>query len=260
MATHKAYPEDLIVITDPEHPLYQERALREIPAEEIATAKTFGIADILICAKLPGFDKPVVVAGRQRRNALLKANASLSSTDRHMLEYKLIKGDLKELVGIMIQENALRTDLTPLEKARDAQKLLGMGEDRKAVALRFGVTVQSIKDWETTLTFEAPVLKAIEDRKISAYVALTKFRNTPAEKQGDRLKDVLKAPGEAPKTKNMHKANAKFMARDEESPLGAKYLLVLQWVHGEATTAECEREITGFKAALARAKKAMVAR
>jgi len=261
--TYKAFPEDLIVINDQDHFLYQERANREIPDEEVATALEHGIADVILCARIPGYDNPVVVAGRQRRNALAKANESLTAADRYMIEYKLVKGEPHELVGLMIQENALRTDMTPLEKARDAQKLLDMGQTREEVATRFGVTVQSIKDWGMALSFQPKVLRAIEDRKISLSSALTSFRKTPADKQEDRLKEILqKVPakrggtGGAPKKKNMHKAYARFMAGDNEgSTLGAKYLLLLQWVHGEATTAEAEREIPGFKASLSRAKR-----
>ena len=263
--TYRVDPLSLILIgldTDdgPEHFLYQDRVKRKIPADQIETALQHGVG-VIECAKLAGYDSPVVVSGRQQTKALRLANEKLAPKDRWQIEYKLVKGSPQDLMVYMIKENALRTDQTPLEKAQDSKKLQDNGATLEETAVAFGVSKQCIKDWNKVLEFEPVVLKAVRNGKISAYKALTEFRKTPPEKQEEKLEKVLaevapapKVPGERAKPKrNMWKAIARYMADDPGTSLTKQVNYAFQFVHGTCSKAEFFREVTGGKASYDRA-------
>lgn len=270
-------PMDLIIIgldtetPDKDHPLWQKRATRTIPKEEIETAKVNGIADVILVTKDSDYGL-VVVAGRQRVKALRKANAEGS---KHTISYKLVKGTKAELMSLMIQENALRTDLTPLEKATDAQRLIqelesngsSMTDAVKTASLAFGVSGQSIKDWLALTSMDKSVKKAVEKGQISAYNAVKTFRKVPVEKQAEKVEEIVKEqaarpvnpktgkPKQKARKPKGHRDWVKFMANDEGSSLSEPHLLLLQFAIGDCTQAEVSRKVRGFKESLARAKR-----
>ena len=226
----------------------------------VNTAKVLGVG-ILECAKLKGFDLPVLVAGRQRLKAAREAGLP-------EVEYKLVKGDILFLTSLMIKENALHTPLTPMQNAREAKKLLDMGMSQEQVACVFGKHVQSVKDWMTVLTFDPKVHEAIEAKRISAYEALTRLRKVQVEEQGEALKEILAnkdkpvvRPDGRPAPKGRRERGTKqilrWMSTDTESPLSRKYLLLLEFFHGNCTKKEVFEQIPEFKKAFTRAERAL---
>lgn len=276
-------PHDLVIIGrdtegDEEHYLFQDRALLNPTPEEVAAAAA-GISGVIEITKLKDYEGYVVVTGRQRTIAAREAGLET-------VECKIVKGEPVELVSKMIKENALQKAMGPLDKAKDAQKLIALYveagmEEKDAIAetaVSFGQTVQSIKDYITVLGFDPKVHKAIEQKKISAYEALTRLRKVPVEEQAEALKEAL-ANREAPRVradgrpaperkKNMDKAVLQYMANDEGSPLLVEEgeedyqlcrvaMLVLEICHGMATKAEVFREVPKFRNAYDRAKRAL---
>ena len=53
-----------------------------------------------------------------------------------------------DLMGRVVLENALQTPLTPLQKAGWVKRLKEAGKSAKEIASLFGVTEQSIRDWD----------------------------------------------------------------------------------------------------------------
>lgn len=281
--THKINPNELIIIGrdtegDEEHFLYQTRALLEPTPEEVAAASE-GVSGVVEITKLKEYEGYVVVAGRQRTIAARVAGLP-------EIECKVVKGTPTELVALMIKENALQKAMGPLDKAKDALKLLNLhladgmekAEALAATARAFGQTEQSIKDYITVLKFDPKVHKAIEQKKISAYDALTRLRKVKPEEQADKLQEVLaektqprKRAGGKPapeKKRNTDKSILRWMAQDEASPMIPEEgqepdpatqasLLTLEFCHGLATQKELFKKIPGFKSAYLRAKRAL---
>lgn len=281
--THKISPMELIIIGrdtegDEDHFLYQDRAKLNPTPEEVEAAKS-GIPGVVEVARLSGYDGYVVVAGRQRTIAAREAGLP-------EVECKVVKGTPVELTSRMVKENALQKAMTPLDKAKDAAKLLALHQEagltlkeaRVATAQAFGQSEQSIKNYLQILDMDPKVHKAIETGKISADRALTALRKVDPEEQAEKLQEVLeqaKAPKRradgrpAPERKrNMDKAILRYMANDEQSPLipnegeeddpatkGAR--LALEICHGLCTKAEIFREVPNFKSAYERAKRAL---
>lgn len=242
----------------PEHPLWQDRATLGLDEAKVMTAFTHGIDEVVTVTK-----DNLVVGGRQRTKALRAANELRvkAGLEPHMLKIMIKKSDdPKALVGAMVRENALRVDLTPHQKAEQAQKMVEtQGFSLEEVASEFGVGVQCVKNWLSVIKMAPEVKAAVKAGKISSDKALKEFRKVRPEKQAEKLTKVLEQQKVEPRKKrNTNKQFAAWMSKDNEgSTLNKQCSLLLQWVHGEATTAECEREITGFKASLARAKRAL---
>lgn len=273
-------PNELTLVVDPSHKLFDERVFLDLEEEKILAAMEHGVGGVIEVVKED--DRLLVVSGRQRTKYLREANKRLAEqglppkTLRAVL-LRSSEGPRKapstiDMTGAMIRENALRTDLTPLQKGSLASRLIDLLKqegrtDQEALedaSKQFGVTVQRIKDWTKVDSFAPEVKQAIEDRKISADSALKVFRNVPAEEQGKKLRvemarmtpKVATEPKRTkPRVRNMNKSIAKFMADDPGGSLPEAAMLALQFAFGRATVAECCREIRGFKKSYERAKR-----
>ena len=234
---------------DDTHPLYDDRINLPLIDEHVESAKQFGISEPIHVSKAPDGDY-LVVSGRQR----VRCARAAGLTEIPALVVKGPKGRKAKTVDLLLEkvrENMLRQDLKPIEKAKLAQELAEAGMSKKDIAAAMGVTTESVKQWEKVLNMDPAVVKAPEKQKEK----LEKILKEPANNRKGEPSTPQKRKRK--RKKNMNKALARFMANDEENALEEKAHLILQWAHGLATAAECERKIKGFKASLRRARKAL---
>lgn len=287
-------PDDLVVVgldtdDDETHPLYDPSVNDTLDGESIAHADEHGITDAVTAVRKN--KQALVVCGRRRTRTAREVNKLRKARGEEplLLNVVFVASPPKGMDGsvylmtLMIRENLLRRNRTPIEKGRYAQRLLdtliasGMDlkDARVDVAERMGVTVQSIKDWTKVLGMAPEVVQAVNDGKISAHKALTTFRKVGAEKQAEKLDtllDGLETAAEAsggetkkrpPAKRNMNKQYAKFMARlDEDSraelELDEIFWLGMAYAYGKATPTDVRSaKVAGFQKALNRAKKAL---
>ena len=256
-------------------PLYEpERAEREIPPDEVEAAYHHGVPGVVeVLKRDPDL---FVVTGRQRTKALRKANEQRikDGLEPHLLRVILVDSKEKplDLMGRVVLENALQTPLTPLQKAGWVKRLKEAGKSAKEIASLFGVTEQSIRDWDVLANANPKVQAAVSKGKISAYNAVQIERKAKGDpdKVKERLAKALEAKEPSsvggkpavPKTKNVSKSLAKEMANEDPEQLqdGAEildeqFLRGLQFAFVLISSAECGREVKGFKAAAARAQR-----
>lgn len=174
-------PEELMIITDKNHPLYDPRAM--LPVDESLIANILfemqGVLEPIIVAKDED-GHPIVVDGRQRTKALREANKRLKAQGASPLQMPFIykRGNGTDLFAISISLNEQRIQDGPKEKAEKLKRLLNQGYNLKQAADVFGVSVGTIRNWESLLnTSETHEEKVIARKKPSTPKTRKKLRS-----------------------------------------------------------------------------------
>ncbi len=187
-------PDEVELVTDPQHPsgLFQTRAL-EAPRESLVLAMMacgWSRASVVVLRK-NGDSKPLVDAGRRRTNACREANRRLRATGREPIKMLCVLqgGEAHDAIGVMIMENENREDLSPLDRAREAQKLLNLGRSEKDVAPLFGLSVAAFKAQQKLLELATPVQKLVEANKLapSSAAKLSSLGHEDQVKEAEKL-------------------------------------------------------------------------
>lgn len=163
-------PAEVIIIgldtkDGPEHPLFDGESnahAAEKDAANIANVRTFGVLEPILFER--DGNRILVVDGRTRvRWARAAAKLQKSAGEEVLVVPGLPKrGDGAMLYGISRAANTHRPDDTPLQNARNAQRLMDMGRSEPEVAVAFGVTPQTMKQWLALLQLDPKVQRAVE--------------------------------------------------------------------------------------------------
>lgn len=165
-------PEELILVTDKEHVLYDERVNNEVIESLVLNIMAHGVLEPIIVRRAG--DKLEVVDGRHRVKAAIEANNRFRADGRKTLRVPCVikVGKDGDMYGILISTNEHRKDDGPLERAIKVKKYLDMGYTKKEAAVNFGVTEKSINEWLGLFKLAPMLWKAIEDGRLSATAAV----------------------------------------------------------------------------------------
>lgn len=211
-------PEDLTLVTDEKHPLYDKRV--HLPISEPMVLNMMhapdgvpqGVIEPITVARDPDSDKIFVVVGRQRVKNAREANRRLRKAGlepfwipaimsaRHMKPHRAL--------GMIISENEGRQDDSPLGRAEKAKQYLDLGRDEAEVAVLFGVSVAAVKNWIAVLEAPAAVRNAVESGKISisdGYKLAKMEAGEAKDKVAELIEHAPRTPG-AKRSKNAKKA------------------------------------------------------
>jgi len=185
-------PEQLVIITDPEDPLYDERVLLPLDNHMVKNVQEFGVKEPILFTRRN--NQMVVVAGRQRVRWARAANENLKKAGLAPMKVRAVAetGDEGELLGISVLENECRRDDDMLVKARKAQKLINHGYNQSQAARVFGVHATSLRIWLKLLVLSPEVQKAVDEKKITSSAAL-QLSELPTDKQNAALEGLLAA-------------------------------------------------------------------
>jgi len=169
---YQLFPEDVLIITDPLHPLFDVRALWPFDESLVCDIMLAGVEEPIIVMKDGG--RAVVIDGRQRVIAAREANRRLAEQGKEIIRVKAVKrnGSMDELFGVSISTNEHRRDDAVTVRAEKCHKLLQMGRTVQEAAVRFGVSTETIKNWEKLVGLSAPVAKAVDAGEISTTAAI----------------------------------------------------------------------------------------
>lgn len=182
-------PENVKLVTDPAHPLYQATVHDPIEEPDIANVMAFGILEPIIVAKDPETGETLCVAGRTRTKWCREANRRLKKLGQktHMLPATVKRGEMYVLTEIMVSENAIRREYTKLERAREMQKLVDMNRPLEEIAVTFGLkSPKTVKD--ALLVLDAT--KAVRDAVGVGDITFTqgaKLAKLPPEEQREKV-------------------------------------------------------------------------
>ncbi len=185
-------PENLVVVTDKVHPLYDERVNLPIAEEFIANVMEYGVLqNVLIRRNGPLFE---VVDGRQRVRAAIEANKRRKGrAEKILVPVTTRREDDADSFAVTISANEHRTEDTPLVKARKADRLLKLGKTEEQVATCFRMSVSALRQLLSVLESDKSVQDAVESGEM-AVTAASKLTKLSREDQKAAIKD-LRASG-----------------------------------------------------------------
>lgn len=192
-------PNDLTIITDPAHPLFDERANMPPNQKYIDSITQLGVLEPVL-VRVNGQDdngKQIVevMEGRQRVRCTRVANEALVSAGKepHRVPAIIKRVDGNTAMDIMVAGNEIRTQDGPLVRARKMQRYIDNGRSIKEIMVAFGVKSETtVKNLLTLLDLHEDVQKAIEKGVVGIGLAkqLSVF---PREEQPQQLQIVIDA-------------------------------------------------------------------
>lgn len=268
-------PEDLMVVTDTSHPLWDERVTMPVEERLVASIMKVGVLEPVIVrrngARSDGTPVVEVIDGRQRVRAARVANHRLSEQGADPIRVPAVtrRGQDADMFGITITANEIRRADTPLVRAKKLQRYLDGGRSLEEAAVTFGASIGTLKNHLAILECHDDVLKALEAGRIGVMHAkklsgfpreeqpaeLAKlFEGRPEVEQGETIEEKIeKALGGRGKIRvrkiKSRKEIASFKERLQTSKAADAPLAIamLEWFMGE------EDALKGFRAIASRA-------
>lgn len=204
-------PEDLMIVEDPKHPLYDERV--HLPLSQALVANILHIGRVIepvVVRKNPETGDVEVVAGRQRVRAVRHINMMYKTArgaDPFRVPAVVDRSKDDQLLDIVVSENEIRENDSPLVRAEKMRRLLGRGKTEGELSTLFGVSVQLVKNTLALLDATSAVRKAVDSGRISVNSAY-KLARMPAEEQKSRVAALLVEAPTAPGKKNPKRRRA----------------------------------------------------
>jgi ParB family chromosome partitioning protein len=197
-------PEDLTLVYDKEHPLYDPRVEDDPPESMILNIMMNGVLQP-INVRVNG-DKIEVVAGRGRTKAALEANRRLVAEGKPPLLMPCINksGTDADLFGVMVSENEIRREDTMIVKGMKARKLLNLGYSHQQIAVIFGASRQAVENWLAADELPQQIKDAVEAGEMSATVAVEMGAGQTKEQQVKQFEEI-KEKGVKPTIHNVSK-------------------------------------------------------
>jgi ParB family transcriptional regulator, chromosome partitioning protein len=183
-------PEDLLVITDPKHALYDTRVERPFDEAMVLSIMSLGILEPLIIAR--DGDKVYVVDGRQRRTNAIEANKRLVKQGAEPVVCPCVwrRGDDARLYEVLVAANEVRSGDSPLERAKKMEHLKNLGRDDAQVAVAFGCTTATVKNHRALLECAPAVKRAVESGTVPMTVA-TQLSKVSRDEQEKALSELV---------------------------------------------------------------------
>lgn len=185
-------PEELVLVDDPAHPLYQGRVHLPVSEQLVRSMLVKGFRSVIIVRR--DGDKGLVVDGRQRVKAACEANRRLVAEGKEPLRVRayLERGDDADLFGVMVLSNKGRQDDDPMAEAQELKRFLDMGRSEEEAAAIFCVPTSRVRQMMTLFDLAPKVQKAVSDGKVSISAA-AKMAKLDSADQVERLDELLAA-------------------------------------------------------------------
>ena len=239
-------PENLHLVTDKTHPLYDERIHLPISEAIVLNIKELGVLEPIIVWKDPETGLTCVVAGRQRVKHTLEANKLLlkEGKEPRLVPGVVKRGSANQMAKYMVSENEIRRPDTPLGRAKKMSDQLDRGLDEDDIAVLFGCSVQTVRATLSLLDATQAVREAVE----AGTVTVTQARQLgalPPEEQRAKVAEIEQATVGTTGHEKARRQRAvlgetkpRLKSRKEitkalESAEG-EYASALRWVLGEA--------------------------
>lgn len=239
-------PENLFLVTDKTHPLYDERINLPIDEGMVLNIKELGVLEPIIVWKDPENGRSCVVVGRQRVRHTLEANKLLLKEGKTPLLVPGVvkRGSAYQMAKYMVSENEIRRPDTPLGRAKKMSDAMDCGHDEDDLAVLFGCSVQTVRATLSLLDATQAVRDAVE----SGTVTVTQARQLASLKPEEQREKVAEIESATAGTTGHEKARrqrqvlgdkkTRIKTRKEITKAleGASgdYADALRWVLGEA--------------------------
>lgn len=254
-------PEDLVIVTEAGHELYDERANLPVSDELVASVLAIGVIQAITLRENGRRDDGSlvleVVAGRQRVRAAVEANRRLKALGKLPLTVPAtVRRDTSDEViayEVMLAENELRRQDPPSVSAAKAMRMQSAGASVEAVARALGKPVSEVRhllamggldakskqaiDDAVLPLHDAPKLEALSKAERSAAIDEAAASPAAAKKTSAKLRaqaDARKAPARSYVRSVRTKAEIEAAIAEAAEDSSAKR--VLTWVLGQSET------------------------
>lgn len=243
-------PEKLTLVTDEQHPLYDERIHMALPESLVKSVMAKNVIEPIVVRKEGS--EIVVIDERQRTRAAIEANKRLVASGHDPLRVPVIIRRSNDAVAAvdMVELNEIRFNDDVLTKARKAQRLSERGRTTAEIADAFGVNEATVNNWFTLLACSGKVRAAVEDGRLRLTDAVREFSNIPQHEQNEKLDAYIAAnPTRAAKKaaresgentrgiKITSGARMRLLAK-HESLLTEKDRILVAWIRGKASNGD----------------------
>lgn len=197
-----ADPDELVIIgldtlDGPEHPLFDPRINRPLEEARIRNFLFYGVMTP-VEARRNAEGKLEIVDGRGRVRYARAAKALQVQRGEETLKVPvtIVKGEDSHLFGRSRGRNIHDVD-GPMTTAKNVQRLIGMGQTIAQVADTFGVTEQTIRNYQTMLDLDPAVIEAMVTEEITSTAAIQLAVLPKADQKAvlDEVKTEQKASG-----------------------------------------------------------------
>ena len=231
-------PENLTLVYDKAHPLYDPRVENPPSESMIANIAVNGVLEPVIVRKNGGDYE--IVAGRGRTKSAIEANKRLKAEGKPPILIPCIMrgGTDADLYGVMVSENEIRREDAMIIKGMKARKLLDFGYTVQQIAVTFGVSRQAVENWLAADELPQEIKDAVESGEITATAAVELAKGGQSKDEQIQQFEDLKKQGKKPTVHNVS-ASPKVKRRKEIE----KHLDTLD-------VGTCEEYEEGYRAAL----------
>lgn len=243
-------PESLMLISDPNHPLYDERIYLPLDEAMVLNIMAQGVLEPIIIWKDPESGATCVVDGRQRVRHAIEANRRLVARGEEPITVPGVvrRGSAVKMAQAMVSANEIRRADTPLGRAKKMAALQERGHDDDDLALVFGCSTATVRATLSLLDSPASVQQAVEAGQITVTHA-RQLAALPADEQRAKVEELIQAgtgvrPHERSRKQRAVMANDKPRLRTrkeitaELEKRDGPFAEALRWVLGIADDAE----------------------
>ncbi|VWD22235.1 ParB/RepB/Spo0J family partition protein [Burkholderia contaminans] len=191
-------PEDLTLVEDPAHPLYDERVHMPISESMVLNIMFQGVLQAIEVSKNPETGDIEVVMGRQRVRNAREANRRLREQGRPPV---LVPANVRkvaraqrslDLSAATASENAIRQQETHMTTAAKMARQVTMGRCDEDIAVIFGCNVATVRSTLALLDCCEAVQKAVDNGDILVTHARALAKVSPTE-QRSKVRELKEA-------------------------------------------------------------------
>ncbi|MCM2543888.1 hypothetical protein ACVCII_24110 [Burkholderia glumae] len=187
-------PEDLVIVTDPNHALFDRRALLPFDEATVRNIMAEGIHQSITITKDVETGKVLVVDGRRRVINAREANRRLAEGGRTPWRVPALpkRDGMAALTSAMVSTNEIRLADSPFNRAEKIARMRAQGRTNEEIALSVGLDEASIDAQFRLLECCMDVRDAAEDGTITQAVAM-KLSKLPPDEQRAKLASIKAA-------------------------------------------------------------------
>lgn len=240
-------PAALTIITDPQHPLYDERINLPLDEALVLNIMALGVREPVLVWKDPETGEVLIVDGRQRVKHAQEANRRLAQRGEPTLEVPGVpqKGDIERMGDLMISMNEARRADSYMTRARKMLSFAGRGYSDARLALIFACNEATVRSLLSVLDCTMAVQNAVDAGQINLTHAKALSKLKPDEQRA-KVRELIAAGASTAKPHERSRKQAaivdagaprlrgkKEIAKALESGLPTDIEHTLRWVLGE---------------------------
>lgn len=241
-------PDDLVLVEDPGHPLYDPGVKDPPDPDRVAGIRTKGIIQNVTIVKGPD-GEPLVAAGRHRVIDCREANRQLRKEGLPVQKVPCVYRHEKphEAVSLMLMENFHRADRSLSRNAQAVRQAKMAGYDNETIAGLVKKSVATVENWLAISELHPDVQRALDEGRVRLSDATRKIGKFPPKEQPAALAKMIqekptragaKASGgtvqrTASPASRLKKLSA-FFAEASGDDFPGPVAVLINWLNGDA--------------------------